>query len=152
VVVSIAYVVSRVALGLIWIICEACLFVAAFIRKGVFLNKPNESSVNRRDLMIYRLTLACSYLLSMYAGFIGGLALDKAFATPYVHLVSCIVPLATKKIIDKIYCKLLRTVGTFQIKRWEMRVMDRISMLGSIITAIVFVLNGFLLTMFRETE
>ena len=109
-VMSTAYVLTR-------IVCEACLVVMSLMRQLVLLRKPTVSPVERRDLMIYRLFLEYSYLLSMYGGFVGSMALDKMSATPYLDVVSCVVPYVTKYICESIFCKVLRRLGTVNAER-----------------------------------
>ena len=142
---SITYVIGRVALSTTWIICEACLIAISFLRKLVSFNNPTVIQVNRYNLTVYRVTLGYTYGLSMYGGFVGGVAFDKVFATPHQYLVGGIAPLATEYICDKLFPKVLQRLGPVNAVKWATSGFDTTHLWGLLVFVILFVVNLFVL-------
>ena len=119
------YVVGRVALGLTWLICEACLIATSVLRRLVSFDNPTVVQVNRYNLTVYRLTLVYTYALSIYGGFVGAFAFDKVLATPYQYVVGGIAPLATDYICNKLFSKVVQRLGPARVVKWATSGFDR---------------------------
>ena len=133
---STRYVVGRGALVLAWLLRESCFFETGIIRNLVSMGKPTILSPALRYIHI-------NNVRRIYGGVI---ALRKMFGTPYLNVVSCIVPFATQYICDKIFSKVLRRLDTVNAEEWAMSAFDRFPVyVFFVITCVinVFVLPGF---------